>query len=174
MFKHNDLFGGHVTKEQLKPVLMQPPLFRGHPELTITNLSWTGRWKYLDLDKLKHRKLSLVCLGFTSINVPPMLKCPGSSAFRHTKCQESHLAAMSLRYYALCTLTRGQWGGTDVWCYIWVLFWGCRDLLSWTTKQDSTWGIRPKMSGATFGSPGGGAGWWRCRRLKRISWWREW
>jgi hypothetical protein len=26
MFKHNDLFGGHVTKEQLKPVLMQPPL----------------------------------------------------------------------------------------------------------------------------------------------------
>jgi hypothetical protein len=38
MFKHNDLFGGHVTKEQLKPVLMQPPLFRGHPELTITFL----------------------------------------------------------------------------------------------------------------------------------------
>jgi hypothetical protein len=26
----NDLFGGHVTKEQLKLVLMQPPLFRGH------------------------------------------------------------------------------------------------------------------------------------------------
>ena len=79
MFKHNDLFGGHVTKEQLKPVLMQPPLFRGHPGLT--NISGTGRWNYLDLDKLKHRKLSLVCLGFTSMNVPPMLKCP--SAFRH-------------------------------------------------------------------------------------------
>jgi glucan phosphoethanolaminetransferase (alkaline phosphatase superfamily) len=39
MFKYN--FGGHVTKEQLKPVLMQPPLFRGHPELTITNLSYS-------------------------------------------------------------------------------------------------------------------------------------
>jgi hypothetical protein len=61
--------------------LMQPPLFRGHSELTITNLSGTGRWNYLDLDKLKHRKLSLVCLGFTSMNVPPMLKCP--IAFRH-------------------------------------------------------------------------------------------
>ena len=35
MFKCKDLFEGHVTKEQLKPVLMQPPLFRGHPELTI-------------------------------------------------------------------------------------------------------------------------------------------
>ena len=79
----NDLFGGHVTKEQLKLVLMQPPLFRGHSELTITNLSGTGRWNYLDLDKLKHRKLSLVCLGFTSMNVPPMLKCPSPSAFRH-------------------------------------------------------------------------------------------
>jgi hypothetical protein len=56
------LFRGHVTKKQLKPVLMQPPPFRGH--------SGTGRWNYLDLDKLKHRKLSLVCLGFTSINVP--------------------------------------------------------------------------------------------------------
>ena len=72
---------GHVTKEQLKPVLMQPPLFRGHPGLT--NISGTGRWNYLDLDKLKHRKLSLVCLGFTSINVPPMLKCPSPSAFKH-------------------------------------------------------------------------------------------
>jgi hypothetical protein len=29
MFKRNDLFRGHVTKEQLKPALMQPPLFRG-------------------------------------------------------------------------------------------------------------------------------------------------
>ena len=81
----NDLFGGHVTEEQLKLVLMQPPLFRGHSELTITNLSGTGRWNYLDLDKLKHRKLSLVCLGFTSMNVPPMLKCPGPSAFRHNQ-----------------------------------------------------------------------------------------
>jgi hypothetical protein len=81
----NDLFGGHVTKEQLKLVLMQPPLFRGHSELTITNLSGTGRWNYLDLDKLKHRKLSLVCLGFTSMNVPPMLKCPGPSTFRHNQ-----------------------------------------------------------------------------------------
>jgi hypothetical protein len=61
MFK-TDLFGGHVSKEQLKLVLMQPPLFRGHSELTITNLAGTGRWNYLDLDKLKHRKLSLVCL----------------------------------------------------------------------------------------------------------------
>ena len=26
----DDLFGGHVTKEQLKLVLMQPSLFRGH------------------------------------------------------------------------------------------------------------------------------------------------
>ena len=81
MFKCNDLFRGHVTKEQLKPVVMQPPLFGGHPGLTITNISGTGRWNYLDLDKLKHRKLSLVCLGFTPINVPPMLKCP--SAFNH-------------------------------------------------------------------------------------------
>ena len=174
MFKCNDLFRGQlpVTKEQLEPVL-----FDAATSIQRTTWSWEevgGTICSWTLDKLKHRKLSLVCLGFTSINVPPMLKCPGSSAFRHTKCQESHLAAMSLRYYALCTLTRGQWGGTDVWCYIWVLFWGCRDLLSWTTKQDSTWGIRPKMSGATFGSPGGGAGWWRCRRLKRISWWREW
>ena len=78
-----DLFGRHVTKEQLKLVLMQPPLFRGHSELTITNLSGTGRWNYLDLDKLMHRKLSLVCLGFTSMNVPPMLRCPGPRAFRH-------------------------------------------------------------------------------------------
>ena len=84
MFK-TDLFGGHVTKEQLKLVLMQPPLFRGHSELTITNLAGTGRWNYLDLDKLKHRKLSLVCLGFTSMNVPPMLRCPGPSAFRHNQ-----------------------------------------------------------------------------------------
>jgi hypothetical protein len=58
--------------------IMQPPLFRGHPELTITNLSWTGRWNYLDLDKLKHRKLSLVCLGFTSMNVPPVVQLRGS------------------------------------------------------------------------------------------------
>ena len=84
MFK-TDLFGGHVTKEQLKLVLMQPPLFRGHSELTITNLAGTGRWNYLDLDKLKHRKLSLVCLGFTSMNVPPMPRCPGPSAFRHNQ-----------------------------------------------------------------------------------------
>jgi hypothetical protein len=123
MFK-TDLFGGHVSKEQLKLVLMQPPLFRGHSELTITNLAGTGRWNYLDLDKLKHRKLSLVCLGFTSMNVHVRVH------LGITKCQELHLEAMSLRYYALCTLTRGQWGGTDVWCYIWVLFWGCRDLLS--------------------------------------------
>jgi len=85
MFKCNDLFEGHVTKEQLKPVLMQPPLYRGHPELTITNLSRTGRWNYLDLDKLQHRKLSLVCLGFTPINVPPMLKCPSPSDFMHVQ-----------------------------------------------------------------------------------------
>jgi hypothetical protein len=43
MFKRNDLFRGHVTKEQLKPALMQPPLFRGQPELTITKISGTGR-----------------------------------------------------------------------------------------------------------------------------------
>jgi hypothetical protein len=73
------------TITQLKLVLMQPPLFRGHSELTITNLAGTGRWNYLDLDKLKHRKLSLVCLGFTSMNVPPMLRCPGPSAFRHNQ-----------------------------------------------------------------------------------------
>jgi hypothetical protein len=48
-----------VSYKQLKLVLMQPPLFRGHSELTITNLAGTGRWNYLDLDKLKHRKLSL-------------------------------------------------------------------------------------------------------------------
>jgi hypothetical protein len=74
MFKCNYLFRGHVTKEQLKPVLMQPPLFRGQPELTITDISGTGRWNYLDLHKLKHRKLSLVCLGFSYINVPPKLR----------------------------------------------------------------------------------------------------
>jgi len=85
IFKHNYLFQGHVTKEQLKPVLMQPPLFRGQHELTITNISVTGRWNYLDLDKLKHRKLSLVCLGFTLINVPRMLKCPCPSAFKHNQ-----------------------------------------------------------------------------------------
>jgi hypothetical protein len=54
-------------------------------QLTITNLAGTGRWNYLDLDKLKHRKLSLVCLGFTSMNVPPMLRCPCPSAFRHNQ-----------------------------------------------------------------------------------------
>jgi hypothetical protein len=57
MFKCNYLFRGHVTKEQLKPVFMQPPLFRGQPELTITDISGTGRWNYLDLHKLKHRKV---------------------------------------------------------------------------------------------------------------------
>jgi hypothetical protein len=29
----------------------------------------------LDLDKLKHRKLSLMCLGFTPMNVPQILLC---------------------------------------------------------------------------------------------------
>jgi hypothetical protein len=83
MFKRNDIFRGHVAKEQLKPVLMQPPLFRGQHGLTITNISGTGRWNYLVLDKLQHRKLSLVCLEFTLINVPSMLKCPGPNAFKH-------------------------------------------------------------------------------------------
>ena len=32
MLKRNDLFRGHVTREQLKHVLMQPPLFREHNE----------------------------------------------------------------------------------------------------------------------------------------------
>ena len=86
------LFRGHVqdwplrrtcNQRTVETCLMQPPLFRGHSELTITNLAGTDRWNYLDLDKLKHRKLSLVCLGFTSMNVPPMLRCP--SAFRHNQ-----------------------------------------------------------------------------------------
>jgi hypothetical protein len=70
MFKCNDLFQGQlpVTKEQLEPVLFDAPTsiqrtIWSWEEVGGTICSWT-------LDKLKHTKLSLVCLGFTSMNVP--------------------------------------------------------------------------------------------------------
>jgi hypothetical protein len=153
---------GHVLMEW--PLEKQPPLFRGHiqtqwplwktcnkgtvetcfdattsiqrtPWTDNYNLSGTGRWNYLDLDKLKHRKLSLVCLGFTSMNVPPMLKCPGSSAFRHN--QMSGVTFGGHVPWVLCSVPwlGGSGEGTGVRSYTGVLYSGCRDPLSWTTTQ---------------------------------------
>ena len=140
----------------------QPPLFRGHVQTqwplrrtcnqgtvetcfdATTSIQRTLNWQLLisqeqvggtilDLDKLKHTKLSLVCLGFTLMNVPRMLKCPGPSAFRHNQMSGVAFGGHVPWYYALST--RGQWGGTGVRSYTWVLFSGCRDPLSWTTTQ---------------------------------------
>ena len=141
---------------------MQPPLFRGHvqmqwpfPRTTTCNQGtvgtcfvWCthlysednlilgrGRWNYLflDLGQTKAYKVKPGVFGVHIYERPPMLKCPCPSAFRQSKWQELHLEATFLGYYALCTLTRGRWGGTGVSSYTGVLFWGCRDLLSWTT-----------------------------------------
>ncbi len=154
------LFRGHVLMEL--PLEKQPPLFRGHVQTqwplwrtcnqgtvetcfdATTSIQRTLNWQLLisqeqvggtilDLDKLKHTELSLVCLGFTLINVPRMLKCPGPSAFRHNQMSGVAFGGHVPWYYALST--KGQWGGTGVRSYTWVLFWGCRDPLSWTTKQ---------------------------------------
>jgi hypothetical protein len=70
MFKCNDLFRRQlpVTKEQLEPVLFDAPT-----SIQRTTWSWEevgGTICSWTLDKLKHTKLSLVCLGFTSMNVP--------------------------------------------------------------------------------------------------------
>jgi hypothetical protein len=46
-----------------------------------------------------------------------------------SNCQELHLEATSLGYYAPCTLTRGRWGGTYGCSCIGVLYSGCYDAL---------------------------------------------
>ena len=141
---------------------MQPHLFRGHvqmqwpfPRTTTCNQGtvgtcfvWCshlysednlilgrGRWNYLflDLGQTKAYKVKPGVFGVHTYERPPMLKCPCPSAFRQSKWQELHLEATFLGYYALCTLTRGRWGGTGVSSYTGVLFSGCRDLLSWST-----------------------------------------
>ena len=114
MFKCNDLFRGQlpVTKEQLEPVLFDAPTSIQRTtwsweEVGETICSWT-------LDKLKHTKLSLVCLGFTSMNVPLCLKCPGPSAFRQYPNDRSCIWRPRLLGTMLCVPRLGGGGEEQV------------------------------------------------------------
>ena len=114
---------------------MQPPLFRGQHGLTITNISGTGRWNYLVLDKLQHRKLSLVCLGFTPINVPPMLKCPSPSEFMHVQMSGVTFGGHVPRVLC-CVPWLGDSGeGTGVCSYTGVLYSGVMNSSSHSFKH---------------------------------------